>query len=141
MMHDCFFKELNRNVSPQVTKTDPFNSYEVSGCGHLHLTVLIEMMHREGFKLEVGPPTVIYKWNEELGKIEEPLMIAEICVTEKGSVALWTCSTHTRESCKTWELKTGQCGQAKTFDKREISKEWNHCWIDCSSQIFARCMC
>jgi GTP-binding protein len=85
MMHDCLFKELIRNVAPQMTKTDRrSNRYEVSGRrGQLHLTVLIETMRREGFELEVGPPTVIYKRNEESGKIEEPWEIAEICITEK----------------------------------------------------------
>ena len=83
MMHDCLFKELKSNVAPHVTKTDPSNRYEVSGRGQLHLTVLIETMRREGFELEVGPPTVVYKRNEESGKIEEPCEIAEIRVMEK----------------------------------------------------------
>ena len=85
MMHDCLLKEVDRNVAPQVTKTDPSNRYEVSGRGQLRLTVLIETMRgrREGFELEVGPPTVIYKGNEESGKIEEPWEIAEIRVTKK----------------------------------------------------------
>jgi GTP-binding protein len=68
-----------------VTKTDPSNRYDAFGRGQLHLTVLIETMRgrREGFELEVGPPTVNYKGNEESGKIEEPWEIAEIRVTEK----------------------------------------------------------
>jgi predicted membrane GTPase involved in stress response len=40
-------------------------------------------MHHEGFKVEVGPPTFIYKENAESGKIEEQSEIAEICITEK----------------------------------------------------------
>jgi hypothetical protein len=47
------------------------------------LTVLIEMMHREGFELEVGPPTVIYKENEEMDKIEESWEIVEIHAPEE----------------------------------------------------------
>ena len=79
MMHDCLFKELKSNVAPHVTKTDPSNRYGVSGRGQLHLTVLIETMHREGFELEMGPPTLIYKGkNAESDKIEELWEIAEI---------------------------------------------------------------
>jgi predicted membrane GTPase involved in stress response len=46
------------------------------------LTVFIETLRREGFKLKVGPPSVIYKANAELGKIEELWEIAEIWVRE-----------------------------------------------------------
>jgi GTP-binding protein len=37
-------------------------------------------MYREGFELEVGPPTVIYKENKEMDKIEEPWESVEICI-------------------------------------------------------------
>jgi GTP-binding protein len=52
------------------------------------LTVLIEAMRREGFELEVGPPTVIFKENEETGKMEEPWESVEVRVPEEymGSV-------------------------------------------------------
>jgi GTP-binding protein len=39
-------------------------------------------MRHEGFELEVGPPTVIYKENEEAGNIEGPWESVEICVPE-----------------------------------------------------------
>ena len=60
----------------------------MSGRGQLHLTVLIETMRREGFELEVGPPVVIYKTNEETGKVEEPWESVEVRVPEEyaGSV-------------------------------------------------------
>ena len=71
-IRDRLFKELDRNVALKVEETDSADQYMVSGRGQLHLTVLIENMRREGFELEVGPPTVIYKENEETGDIEEP---------------------------------------------------------------------
>jgi predicted membrane GTPase involved in stress response len=40
-------------------------------------------MRCEGLDLEMGPPTVIYKGNAELGKIEEMWEIAEIRVREE----------------------------------------------------------
>jgi GTP-binding protein len=40
-------------------------------------------MRREGFELEIGPPTVIYKGNAESGDIEELWEITEIRVREE----------------------------------------------------------
>jgi len=88
MIRDRLFKELDRNVALKVEETDSADRYEVSGRGQLHLTVLIENMRREGFELEVGPPTVIYKENPETGKMEEPWESVEVRVPEEymGSV-------------------------------------------------------
>lgn len=80
MIRDRLFKELDRNVALRVEETDSADRYEVSGRGQLHLTVLIETMRREGFELEVGPPTVILKKNEETGKTEEPWESVEVRV-------------------------------------------------------------
>jgi len=60
-IRDRLFKELERNVSLRIRETDTADSYEVSGRGELHLSVLIETMRREGFELLVSRPTVIYK--------------------------------------------------------------------------------
>ena len=60
-IRDRLFKELERNVSLRVKETDTPDSFEVSGRGELHLSVLIETMRREGFELLVSRPKVIYK--------------------------------------------------------------------------------
>merc|ERR1712151_931805 len=83
MIRDRLFKELDRNVALQVEETDSADRYEVSGRGQLHLTVLIETMRREGFELEVGPPTVILKENEETGQVEEPWEKVEVRVPDE----------------------------------------------------------
>lgn len=83
MIRDRLFKELDRNVALQVAETDSADRYEVSGRGQLHLTVLIETMRREGFELEVGPPTVILKENDDTGKMEEPWEAVEVRVQEE----------------------------------------------------------
>mmetsp|Transcript_2806 Transcript_2806/g.3245 ORF Transcript_2806/g.3245 Transcript_2806/m.3245 type:complete len:668 (+) Transcript_2806:153-2156(+) len=88
MIRERLFKELDRNVALQVKETDSADRYEVSGRGQLHLTVLIESMRREGFELEVGPPTVIIKTNEETGKQEEPWESVEVRVPEEYSGAV-----------------------------------------------------
>lgn len=85
MIRDRLFKELDRNVALKVEETDSADKYAVSGRGQLHLTVLIETMRREGFELEVGPPVVIYKTNEETGKEEEPWESVEVRVPEEYS--------------------------------------------------------
>jgi len=88
MIRDRLFKELDRNVALQVAETDSADRYEVSGRGQLHLTVLIETMRREGFELEIGPPTVILQTDEETGQVEEPWEAVEVRVPEEyvGSV-------------------------------------------------------
>ena len=60
-IRDRLFKELDRNVSLRVKETESPDSFEVSGRGELHLSVLIETMRREGFELLVSRPKVIIK--------------------------------------------------------------------------------
>lgn len=60
-LRDRLFKEVETNVSLKVVETDSPDSFEVSGRGELHLSILIETMRREGYELQVGKPEVIYK--------------------------------------------------------------------------------
>jgi GTP-binding protein len=83
MIRDRLFKELDRNVALRVAETDSADRFEVSGRGQLHLTVLIESMRREGFELEIGPPTVIFKENPDTKKMEEPWESVEVRVPEE----------------------------------------------------------
>lgn len=85
MIRDRLMKECEQNVALQVEETESADRYMVSGRGQLHLTVLIETMRREGFELEVGPPSVIYKQNEETGAMEEPWESVEVRVPEEYS--------------------------------------------------------
>lgn len=64
-------KEIETNVALKVEDTDTADVFLVSGRGELHLSVLIEVMRREGYELEVSKPQVIYK--EIDGKRCEPL--------------------------------------------------------------------
>ena len=82
-IRDRLFKELDRNVSLRVKETESPDSFEVSGRGELHLSVLIETMRREGFELLVSRPKVIYK--EIDGVLCEPIeslvvIVADECV-------------------------------------------------------------
>ena len=60
-IRDRLFKELERNVSLRVKEGKTPDSFEVSGRGELHLSILIETMRREGFELLVSRPKVIIK--------------------------------------------------------------------------------
>ena len=60
-LRDRLFKELDRNVSLRVKEGETPDSFEVSGRGELHLSVLIEEMRREGFEFLVSRPKVIIK--------------------------------------------------------------------------------
>jgi len=87
MIRDRLFKELDSNVALHVEDTPVSDRYMISGRGQLHLTVLIENMRREGFELEVGPPSVVYKRNKDTGQIEEPWEVVEIRVPNEYSGA------------------------------------------------------
>ena len=64
-------KEIETNVALRVEDTDSSDAFTVSGRGELHISVLIEMMRREGFELEISKPQVIYKTID--GKKCEPM--------------------------------------------------------------------
>jgi len=49
-------KELLTNVSLRVEDTGTTDSFKVLGRGELQLSILIEMMRREGYELMVGKP-------------------------------------------------------------------------------------
>ena len=80
-IRDRLYKELERNVSLRVKDGETPDSFEVSGRGELHLSVLIETMRREGFELQVSKPNVIFK--EEDGKKLEPMEYLTIDVPEE----------------------------------------------------------
>ncbi len=70
-LRERLWKERRSNVGIRVEETDSPDTYRVSGRGELQLAILIEMMRREGFELEVGKPQIITK--DEAGKTLEPM--------------------------------------------------------------------
>jgi len=83
---DRLDQELIHNVALRVAPGDTPDKFVVSGCGELHLSVLIETMRREGFEMAVSRPEVVQK--EVDGKIHEPYEMVVIDVEEQhqGSV-------------------------------------------------------
>src|SRR5262249_4790433 len=56
---DRLDREAVADVALHVARTDDTGSFQVSGRGVLHLSVLIEKMRREGYEFTVGRPKVI----------------------------------------------------------------------------------
>lgn len=54
-------RELRTNVSLRVSDTSNADTFQVSGRGELHLSILIENMRREGFEMAVSKPEVIMR--------------------------------------------------------------------------------
>jgi GTP-binding protein len=64
-------KEILGNVAIRVEDTDSPDQFKVSGRGELQLAILIEMMRREGYELQVSKPEAITRKVE--GKTLEPV--------------------------------------------------------------------
>ena len=78
---DRLDRELLGNVSIRVEPTDTPEQMKVLGRGELQLSILIEMMRREGFELQVSRPDIVTR--EVQGKIMEPVEDLVIDVAEE----------------------------------------------------------
>ena len=77
---DRLEKELLTNVSIRVEETGSPDTFKVLGRGELQLSVLIEMMRREGFELMVSRPEIVTKRID--GQLMEPSEMLTIDVPE-----------------------------------------------------------
>ncbi len=75
-------RELLSNVALRVEETDQPENFKVSGRGELQLAILIEMMRRENFELQVSKPEVITKRGAD-GELQEPIELVVIDVPEE----------------------------------------------------------
>src|SRR5205807_6821764 len=64
-------KEILGNVAIRVESTESPDQFKVSGRGELQLAILIEMMRREGYELQVSKPEVITR--RVNGAVMEPI--------------------------------------------------------------------
>jgi GTP-binding protein len=78
---DRLEKELLGNVSIRVEPTETPEQMKVLGRGELQLSILIEMMRREGFELQVSRPDIVTKVVG--GKTMEPIEDLVIDVAEE----------------------------------------------------------
>lgn len=69
-------KEALANVAIRIEETESRDTFKVSGRGELQLAIIIEMMRREGYELQVSKPQVITR--VENGSTLEPIELAVI---------------------------------------------------------------
>ncbi|MGI9105860.1 MAG: translational GTPase TypA [Pyrinomonadaceae bacterium] len=69
-------RELLSNVAIRVEETETPDQFKVSGRGELQLAILIEMMRRENYELQVSKPQVITQQRD--GKTFEPIELVVI---------------------------------------------------------------
>ena len=77
---DRLDRELLGNVSIRVEPTETPEQMKVLGRGELQLSILIEMMRREGFEMQVSRPDIVTKVVD--GKVMEPVEDLVIDVAE-----------------------------------------------------------
>jgi GTP-binding protein len=80
-LRDRLQKELLTNVSLRVEETESTDSFNVLGRGELQLSILIEMMRREGYELMVGKPEIVTKRID--GKLMEPVEHLTVDIPEE----------------------------------------------------------
>ena len=80
-LRDRLDRELLGNVSIRLEDTDSPEQVKVVGRGELQLSILIEMMRREGYELQVSRPDIVTK--EQDGRIVEPVEELVIDVPEE----------------------------------------------------------
>ncbi|HEY0565002.1 MAG TPA: translational GTPase TypA, partial [Terriglobales bacterium] len=80
-LRDRLQKELLTNVSIRVEETDSPDAFKVMGRGELQLAILIEMMRREGYELQVGRPEIVTKYVD--GRLKEPVEHLTIDIPEQ----------------------------------------------------------
>jgi GTP-binding protein len=79
-LRDRLDRELLGNVSIRLEPTDTAEQVKIVGRGELQLSILIEMMRREGFEIQVSRPDIVTK--EINGQIVEPVEELVIDVPE-----------------------------------------------------------
>jgi GTP-binding protein len=80
-LRERLMKERKLNPGIRVEETDSPDTFRVSGRGELQLAILIEIMRREGFEVEVGKPEIITR--QEDGRTLEPMEHLVIDVPEE----------------------------------------------------------
>jgi len=80
-LRERLMKERKLNPGIRVEETDSPDTFRVSGRGELQLAILIEIMRREGFEVEVGKPEIITRQQD--GRTLEPMEHLVIDVPEE----------------------------------------------------------
>ena len=79
-LRDRLARELVGNVSLRVEDTESSEQVQVIGRGELQLSILVEMMRRESYELQVSRPQIVTRGTA--GRVEEPVEELVIDVAE-----------------------------------------------------------
>ena len=79
-LRDRLARELVGNVALRVEDTESPEQVQVVGRGELQLSILVEMMRREGYELQVARPQIVTR--RAAGRVEEPVEELLIDVAE-----------------------------------------------------------
>ena len=79
-------RELIGNVSIRVEDTDSLEQMKVFGRGELQLSILVEMMRREGYEIQVSRPEIVTR--QTGGRTEEPVeeLVVDVAEDYQGVV-------------------------------------------------------
>ena len=107
-LRERLYRELQSNVALRVEETGEKDSFNVSGRGVLHLSILIEQMRREGYELSVGKPQVIRK--QISGKWHEPFetLVIDVPTADVGSIMELVCNRRGQVT----EMTAGETGMS-----------------------------
>jgi len=85
-LRDRLARELVGNVSIKVEETDSPEQMKVIGRGELQLSILVEMMRREGYEIQVSRPEIVTR--EVGGQTEEPVeeLVVDVAEDYQGVV-------------------------------------------------------
>jgi GTP-binding protein len=81
-LRDRLDKELLTNVSIRVEQAGGPDAFKVMGRGELQLAIIIEMMRREGYELQVSKPEILTRKTAN-GVLQEPLELLVIDCPEE----------------------------------------------------------
>ena len=97
-------RELVGNVSIRVEDTDWSEQMKVIGRGELQLSILVEMMRREGYELQVSRPEIVTR--QTGGRTEEPVeeLVIDVAEDYQGVVIA---QLGTRRACMTKMVNHG----------------------------------
>ena len=99
----------------RVEDTGTTDTFKVLGRGELQLSILIEMMRREGYELMVGKPEIVTKRID--GKLMEPVEHLTVDVPEgvrrRGDGAAGSAQGRSHATCTI--TATGECGLSSEF--------------------------
>jgi GTP-binding protein len=106
-LRDRLLKEARTNVAIRIEETETPDTFRVSGRGELQLAILIEMVRREGYELEVGQPEVITR-TEDSQRLEPMEHLVVDCPEEYIGVVTQKVGTRRGQMVKMTNHGTGR---------------------------------